>query len=227
MALYHLHSNDVVYRDLKPENVLLDQEGHVRITDFGLSRDNVKDDFGATTFCGTPEYLSPEMILHRKTKSGYGKSVDWWSLGTLMYEMFTGWPPFYDKNIKTMCENILHKPLTFPSKFNLSNHAQSVIRGMLDRTLVSRLGSGAAGIDGVKSHPFFGAVDWDALMRREVKPPFRPQVKGDTDIQNFDKVGCEEEEKEWKEGAESGFLFLPNVLFLILLKLETGFPRHH
>jgi serine/threonine protein kinase len=227
MALYHLHSNDVVYRDLKPENVLLDQEGHVRITDFGLSRDNVKDDFGATTFCGTPEYLSPEMILHRKTKSGYGKSVDWWSLGTLMYEMFTGWPPFYDKNIKTMCENILHKPLTFPSKFNLSNHAQSVIRGMLDRTLVSRLGSGAAGIDGVKTHPFFGAVDWDALMRREVKPPFRPQVKGDTDIQNFDKVGCEEEEKEWKEGAESGFLFLPNVLFLILLKLETGFPRHH
>ena len=187
-ALDHLHSNNVVYRDLKPENVLLDQDGHVRITDFGLSRDNVKTDTGATTFCGTPEYLSPEMILHRKTKSGYGTSVDWWSLGTLMYEMFTGWPPFYDKNIRTMCENILHKPLTFSDKHHLSTHAKSVIAGMLNRTLEDRLGSGKLGVNGVKEHGFYQTLDWDQLMLRQIKPPFKPTVRSDTDVANFDKT---------------------------------------
>ena len=161
-ALDHLHSNHVVYRDLKPENVLLDQDGHVRITDFGLSRDNVMTDHGATTFCGTPEYLSPEMILHRKTKAGYGTSVDWWSLGTLMYEMFTGWPPYYDKNLKSMCENILHKPLEFDDKFNLSTGAKTIMSGMLERDLVVSVVFGwhAAlsvffGVAGVELIPFF------------------------------------------------------------------------
>jgi serine/threonine protein kinase len=188
-ALDHLHSNHVVYRDLKPENVLLDQDGHVRITDFGLSRDNVMTDTGATTFCGTPEYLSPEMILHRKTKSGYGTSVDWWSLGTLMYEMFTGWPPFYDKNIKTMCENILHKPLTFSDKHHVSPSSKDVIAGMLERNLEDRLGSGNLGITGVKDHSFYCKINWEQLMLRQIKPPFRPTVRSDTDVANFDKVG--------------------------------------
>ena len=190
-ALEHLHSNHVVYRDLKPENVLLDQDGHVRVTDFGLSRDNVMTDHDATTFCGTPEYLSPEMILHRKTKSGYGTSVDWWSLGTLMFEMLTGWPPFYDKNLKTMCENILHLPLTFDDKFKLSDDTKSIILGMLDRDLNNRLGSGKLGINGVKDHPFYKKIDWDKLMSREIKPPFKPSVKSDTDVANFDQVSEE------------------------------------
>ena len=175
-----------MYRDLKPENVLLDHEGHVRITDFGLSRDDMEDDeHGAMTFCGTPEYLSPEMIYHRKTQKGYGSSVDWWSLGTLMYEMFTGWPPFYDKNIRTMMQKILHAPLTFAPKFKVSQEAQSMIHGLLARELDDRLGANN-NLQAIMDHPFYASINWDALKRRELNPPFVPTVKGETDITNFD-----------------------------------------
>jgi serine/threonine protein kinase len=186
-ALSHLHSHKIVYRDLKPENVLLDHEGHVRITDFGLSRDDMEDgEHGAMTFCGTPEYLSPEMIYHRKTQEGYGNSVDWWSLGTLMYEMFTGWPPFYDKNIRTMMQKILHASLVFPDKFDISEKAKSMMEGLLSRKLEERLGANNDH-QKIMEHPFYEKMDWDALKRREIKPPFLPKVKGETDIGNFDK----------------------------------------
>ena len=186
-GLSHLHSHKIVYRDLKPENVLLDHEGHVRITDFGLSRDDMEDqEHGAMTFCGTPEYLSPEMIYHRKTREGYGASVDWWSLGTLMYEMFTGWPPFYDKNIRTMMQKILHAPLTFNPKYKISADAQSCISGLLARDLNDRLCANG-NHDQIKQHSFFKSIDWDKLYRREIKPPFIPKVKGEADITNFDR----------------------------------------
>lgn len=95
------------FSDLKPENVLLDEEGHIRLTDFGLSKEDVDSPNAAMTFCGTPEYLAPEMLISRKSKEGYGKAVDWWSLGTLVYEMLSGWPPFYDRHLRKMCEKIL------------------------------------------------------------------------------------------------------------------------
>ena len=174
--------------DLKPENVLLDDIGHIHITDFGLSKDDVSDPRGATTFCGTPEYLAPEMLVNRKSREGYGKAVDWWSLGTLVYEMLTGWPPFYDKNLRKMCEQILKSDLAFPAACTASAEARDLIRGLLMRDPAQRLGSRAGGVDEIKRHAFFRGLDWEALERREIEPPFKPTVASETDITNFDST---------------------------------------
>mmetsp|Transcript_9212 Transcript_9212/g.21874 ORF Transcript_9212/g.21874 Transcript_9212/m.21874 type:complete len:548 (+) Transcript_9212:146-1789(+) len=180
-ALSALHELDIVYRDLKPENVLLDETGHVRVTDFGLSKDDVETEHSATTFCGTPEYLAPEMLLNRKSRAGYGKAVDWWSLGTLVYEMLTGWPPFYDKNLRKMCEKILKAELRWPDKVTVSPEAKDLVAQLLVRDPSRRIDG-----DGVHAHPFFSGIDWEALNRKEVEAPFVPRVESETDIGNFD-----------------------------------------
>ncbi|KAI8342387.1 kinase-like domain-containing protein [Chlamydoabsidia padenii] len=179
-ALECLHDVDVVYRDLKPENILIDYNGHIALCDFGLCKLNMKENERTNTFCGTPEYLAPELLLGQ----GYSKVVDWWTLGVLLYEMMTGLPPFYDENTNEMYRKILQDKLRFPD--DISDDAQSLLRGLLTRDPEERLGNN--GSADIKSHPFFAKhIDWDLLLQKKVQPPFKPSVENAYDTTNFDE----------------------------------------
>lgn len=179
-ALGALHALNIVYRDLKPENILLDQDGHIKITDFGLSKDSIEADELTHTFCGTPEYLAPEVLQQQ----GHGKAVDWWSFGTLLYEMMTGLPPFYNQNLNIMYEKILHAPIKMPTY--LSKESRSLFRGLLERNPAKRLASGPGDADEIKVHPYFRDIDWPKLETRQVKPPFKPPVANERQTHMFE-----------------------------------------
>jgi len=167
-ALEHLHRYNVVYRDLKPENILLDHNGHACLSDFGLCKENVCQDDTTTTFCGTSEYLAPEVV----SQQPYGRAVDWWSLGILLYELLTGWPPFYSDNTKILYRKILTAKIRYPA--SMSSEAKDLIQRLLDRNPTTRLGSGPTDAKEIKVHPFFKEIDWDRLAKKQVSPPFKP-----------------------------------------------------
>lgn len=139
------------------------------------------------------EYLAPEVLRSRRTGRSYGKAIDWWSLGTLIYEMLYGLPPFFDKNLPRMCEKILRNDLTFPAGVPVSDEAKDLISRFLIRDPNERLGSGESGSQDVKSHPFF-TYDWDQIHNKQVPPPYRPTagIESDIDVRNFDKEFTEE-----------------------------------
>ncbi|XP_076359655.1 RAC serine/threonine-protein kinase-like isoform X1 [Tachypleus tridentatus] len=181
LALHYLHTQGIIYRDLKLENLLLDKEGHIKIADFGLCKEDII--YGATTktFCGTPEYLAPEVL----EDTDYGRAVDWWGLGVVMYEMMCGRLPFYNRDHDILFELILVEEVKFPK--SLSPEAKSILSGLLIKDPKKRLGGGQDDAGEIMVHPFFRAINWQDLLEKKVIPPFKPQVTSDTDTQYFDQ----------------------------------------
>lgn len=182
IALGHLHSLNFMYRDLKLENILMDRNGHICLTDFGLAKQLNTEHPEANTFCGTPQYIAPELL----TNKPHGKAVDWWSFGVLLYELVCGVPPFYSENLNEMFEKIKHAPLRFPN--GLGVEIRDLITRLLIRDPTRRLGCGVGDIEEIVPHPFFHSIDWEDLYHKRVHPPYRPTVsESEEDISNFDK----------------------------------------
>jgi len=214
LALDHLHQNGVIYRDLKLENILMDHLGHIALTDFGLSKENVTDVFNSqlTTFCGTAEYIAPELLKGHK----YGASVDWWSFGILLYEMMGFRTPFYEKNRKLMFHGIINCEPSFPPHF--TQPAKVILRLLLHKDPAERLGT-HGGAEEIKKTEFFSVIDFVALEKKKLEPPFKPDVSDETDTKYVPKTYLQAKAEDSMDASAtkkdksdfSGFTFIPDA----------------
>ncbi|KND02050.1 AGC/PKC protein kinase [Spizellomyces punctatus DAOM BR117] len=181
LALEYFHRNNIVYRDLKLDNILLSLGGHIKIADYGLCKENMP--YGATTstFCGTPEFMAPEILLDKP----YGRAVDWWAFGVLIYEMLLGQSPFRGEDEEEIFEAILEDEILYP--VNMAKDAVSLLQKLLTKDPSKRLGGGRGDAEDIKRHPFFKGVDWDAMLQLKLPPPYYPKISSPEDVSNFDE----------------------------------------
>lgn len=174
----YLHSSNIVYRDLKPENLLITAEGYLKLTDFGFA----KVIEGRTyTLCGTPEYLAPEILLNK----GHGKPVDWWTLGILIYEMLAGIDPFTDDDPMAIYQKILKGKVRFPRNFDKS--AKSLVKHLLVADLSKRFGNLRGAANDIKTHRWFTGLDWSSMLNCQLTMPYRPSIRSAGDTSNFSR----------------------------------------
>jgi len=175
-ALKYLHKQGVIYRDLKPENIILDEEGHIKMIDFGLAKDEIKLNSTTESFCGTNEYIPPEVVAGDK----YGFNFDWWGFGVIIFEMIYGHPPFADNNKCNLFKKICFDEPDYGS-VNVSKEALSLMQMLLNKDLSSRIKP-----DDIPNHPFFKGINFEDVRKMKVKPPFKPKIKDRDDLSNID-----------------------------------------
>jgi len=181
LALKYLHEHKIVYRDLKLENLLIDSDGHIKITDFGLCKEEISFTDTTKTFCGTPEYLAPEVL----EDNDYGHAVDWWGFGVVLYEMLCGRLPFYNRDHEVLFELILSEAVRFPTR--LTPQSKSILNGLLEKNPAKRLGGSVRDAEEVMAHEFFELINWNDIFHKQIPPPFKPTIDNKEDVKYFDE----------------------------------------
>ena len=223
LAIEFLHKNKMLYRDLKPENIMVDSNGHIKLTDFGLSKMIKKTKEKAFTICGTPQYLAPEIL----SDEGYDSSVDWWSLGCVMYEMLVGKAPFRIPKGSYLSADLYKKKITIPEY--VTEEAKNLISQLLVPNPKKRLGYGEDDAQKIKEHKYFEGINWEDAWNKKLTPPFIPELKSETDLSYFDKIFTDEKIEGSKvsevpssiAGSEyKGFTYVTNSVSTELMDMK-------